>query len=76
MSTMSSDLKAAKKAMRREIRQKVAQISLDNKIEQSKIVTLKVLRSEEYKNATSLSIYLHMEDEIRTLVRFFVLSRG
>ena len=66
MSSKGIDLKSAKKALRKEIRSKVATISVQDKERQSKLVTEKVLKSAEYQNAKSISLYLHMNDEVRT----------
>ena len=44
----------------------VANISEEDKILQSKIVTEKVLKSSEYVSAKTMSLYLHMTDEIQT----------
>ena len=58
--------KASKKALRKEIKIKVANIPMEERIKQSQEVTHAVLQMPEYKNAKSLAIYLHMNDEIQT----------
>ena len=55
-----------KKSLRKEIKAKVANISQESKALQSEIVKETVLNSYEYEKAASMSIYLHMDDEIRT----------
>lgn len=66
MSSCVNDIKLAKKVLRKEIRLKVAAISPDDKVKQSRIVTEKVTESRDFQNAKSLSLYLHMDDEIIT----------
>ena len=64
--TSAQDIKTAKKSLRKLMKINVANISEEEKILQSKIVTEKVLKSQEYINAKSMSLYLHMNDEIQT----------
>ena len=66
MSSLAENLKVAKKALRKEIKLKVANISMEEKVRQSELVTKLVLQMPEYQSANSLSIYLHMTDEIQT----------
>ena len=66
MSSLGVNLKVAKNALRKEIKIKVANISMEEKVRQSEIVTKLVLQMAEYQSANSLSIYLHMTDEIQT----------
>ena len=67
MSTTFKDLKTAKTALRQEMRKKIATLIQEDKVAQSKAVTEKILKSDAYSRAVSLSIYLHMDDEIKTL---------
>ena len=66
MSAMATNVREAKKLLRKEIKIKVAKISDEDKIMQSRKVTELVLQMPEYQKANSLSIYLHMNDEIQT----------
>ena len=66
MSAMATNVRDAKKLLRKEIKVKVAKISDEDKIMQSRKVTELVLKMPEYQKANSLSIYLHMNDEIQT----------
>ena len=66
MSSLGVNLKVAKNALRKEIKIKVANISMEEKVRQSEIVRKLVLQMPEYQSANSLSIYLHMTDEIQT----------
>ena len=60
-------VKAAKAALRREMRAKVKAISREDKAAQSSSVVQKLLEHPFYASARSLSVYLSMDDEIRTL---------
>ena len=66
MTTSVQDSKIAKKFLRKQMKAKVATISQQDKKLQSKIVTVKVLKSAEYVNSKSIALYLHMDDEIQT----------
>ena len=66
MTTSVQDSKIAKKSLRKQMKDKVATISQQDKKLQSKIVTVKVLKSAEYVNSKSIALYLHMDDEIQT----------
>ena len=59
-------LRAAKNIVRKEIKQKLRQLSEDEKIRESKIITQRLLQLDAYKNATSVSTYLHMPTEVFT----------
>ena len=61
-----SGLKLAKKALRKEMKEIILKLSNEEKLRQSNIVTKQLLRDDWYINAKSLSIYLHMDDEIKT----------
>ena len=62
-----SALKLAKGAMRKEMKAKISMLTHEDKCRQSKSVTQKVLQDVWYVKAKSISIYLHMDDEIQTL---------
>merc|ERR1712126_522546 len=59
-------LRAAKNVVRKEIKQKLRQLSEEEKIRESKIITQRLLQLDAYKNATSVSSYLHMPTEVFT----------
>ena len=62
-----NSLKLAKKALRKEMKSIILKLSNEEKSRQSISVTKQLLSDDWYINAKSLSIYLHMDDEIRTL---------
>ena len=62
-----NNLKLAKKALRKEMKSIILKLSNEEKSRQSISVTKQLLSDDWYTNAKSLSIYLHMDDEIRTL---------
>ena len=66
LATQITDLRLAKKELRRAMKSKVAAISLEDKIKQSEQVTEKLVKSPSYINAQSIALYLHMNDEIQT----------
>ena len=66
MSTGFEDIRLLKKQLRKEMKAKVSLISDESKIQQSEIVAEKILQSEHFRQAKAISLYLHMQDEIRT----------
>ena len=60
-------IKLAKRALRKEMKAKISNITYEEKCRQSISVTKKLLNDSWYINAKSISIYLHMDDEIQTL---------
>ena len=62
-----NSLKLAKKALRKDMKSIILKLSNEEKSKQSISVTKQLLSDDWYINAKSLSIYLHMDDEIRTL---------
>ena len=60
-------LKLAKSALRKEMKATISKLSYEEKRRQSISVTNQLLHDSWYINAKSISIYLHMEDEIQTL---------
>lgn len=63
---MAAGLKAAKAALRKEMRSRLAAISPADKVRQSKKVAEQVLADPVYRRARSISIFLSMADEIET----------
>ena len=59
-------LKLAKKTLRKEIKEVILKLSDEEKRKQSMSVTRQLLNDDWYIKAKSISIYLHMEDEIKT----------
>ena len=59
--------KIAKSALRKEIKGIIAKLSEAEKCKQSISVTRQLLLDSSYINAKSISIYLHMDDEIKTI---------
>ena len=61
-----SSLKLAKSALRKEMKEIILKLTDEEKSRQSISVTKQLLHDDWYINAKSISIYLHMEDEIKT----------
>ncbi|CAH2274597.1 5-formyltetrahydrofolate cyclo-ligase [Pelobates cultripes] len=61
-----ASLKAAKQALRVQLKQRLAALSDVNKAQQSKAVTLKLLSHSNYRNAQRIAVFLNMPDEIQT----------
>lgn len=59
-------LKLAKKALRKDMKEIILKLSDEEKRKQSMSVTRQLLNDDWYIKAISISIYLHMEDEIKT----------
>ena len=62
-----SAVKAAKAALRREMRAKVKAIPEEEKAAQSTWVFRRLVEHPSYVEAGSLSLYLNMDDEVGTL---------
>ena len=62
----TSSTQAAKQLLRREIKNKVAQLSDTEKQRQSDVVTQLFLSRREYQSSKRIAIFLSMPDEIRT----------
>ena len=62
----ASNLKNAKKLLRKEMKQILNALTEESKASQSAIVTRRLLSDEVYKSARSLSVFLSMPDEVRT----------
>ncbi len=56
-----------KKALRKEMKAVIKEISPEAKTRQSKAIFDRIISETVYKNAKSISIYLHMQDEVHTL---------
>lgn len=56
-----------KKALRKEMKAVLTRLSPMEKARQSKVVFDKLVSEPHYQNANSISIYLHMQDEVQTL---------
>ena len=63
----STSVVPAKAALRKEMKAKIKALGQEEKAQQSRSVTERLLADPCYTNAKTLSIYLHMDDEIRTL---------
>ena len=61
-----TSLKLAKTALRKEMKELILKLTDEEKCRQSISVTKQLLQDDWYINAKSISIYLHMEDEIKT----------
>lgn len=59
-------VRAAKNILRKEIKQRVNALSEDEKLKQSQIVISKVIKHEKYLKCKRLSVFLSMNDEIKT----------
>ena len=62
----ASNLKNAKKLLRKEMKQILNALTEESKASQSATVTERLLSDEVYKSARSLSVFLSMPDEVRT----------
>lgn len=61
-----SALRAAKQALRREIKQRVAALSADEKHRQSVVVSQKLFRHPKYVSCKRIAVFLSMSDEVRS----------
>ncbi|TRY77617.1 hypothetical protein DNTS_005773 [Danionella cerebrum] len=59
-------LRAAKQALRREIKSRVAALSDQEKIRQSLIVSNKLFRHPRYLSSERVAVFLNMQDEVHT----------
>ncbi|MCL4123468.1 UNVERIFIED_CONTAM: hypothetical protein GTU68_027672 [Idotea baltica] len=59
-------LKTAKNTFRKEMKQQLSLMSIEDKRIQSEAVTKKLLALPEYRNSKRISVYLSMQDEIQT----------
>ncbi|KFM74430.1 5-formyltetrahydrofolate cyclo-ligase, partial [Stegodyphus mimosarum] len=63
--TATAALRAAKAALRGELKKRIASIPHEEQFRQSKIVTEKVLENARFKGSHRISIYLSINEEIR-----------
>ncbi|XP_030580068.1 5-formyltetrahydrofolate cyclo-ligase [Archocentrus centrarchus] len=61
-----SALRAAKQALRKEVKQRVAALSEDEKRRQSLVVSQKLLRHPKYMSSQRIAVFLNMNDEVYT----------
>uniref|UniRef100_A0A8C1WK83 5-formyltetrahydrofolate cyclo-ligase n=1 Tax=Cyprinus carpio TaxID=7962 RepID=A0A8C1WK83_CYPCA len=59
-------LRAAKQALRREIKARVAAVSDQEKLRQSRVVSQKLFRHPKYLSSQRVAVFLNMHDEVRT----------
>ncbi|XP_023239705.1 5-formyltetrahydrofolate cyclo-ligase-like [Centruroides sculpturatus] len=59
-------LRAAKDAVRSELKKKLSSLSLEERTKQSKIVAEQLLQNERFKGSNRISIYLSTEHEVQT----------
>ncbi|XP_044066211.1 5,10-methenyltetrahydrofolate synthetase (5-formyltetrahydrofolate cyclo-ligase) isoform X3 [Siniperca chuatsi] len=59
-------LRAAKRALRKEIKRRVAALSDEEKQRQSLIVSQKLFRHPKYVSCKRIAVFLSMDDEVRT----------
>ncbi|XP_053741766.1 5,10-methenyltetrahydrofolate synthetase (5-formyltetrahydrofolate cyclo-ligase) [Synchiropus splendidus] len=61
-----ASLRAAKQALRREIKRRVALLSDEEKQRQSLVVSQKLFQHPRYQSCERIAVFLSMEDEVRT----------
>ncbi|XP_002164126.1 5-formyltetrahydrofolate cyclo-ligase [Hydra vulgaris] len=66
MSSSQRTLGSAKQLLRKELKEKLRQMSHQDKAEQSKIITTKLFSMDIYKQSKSISLYLNMPTEVFT----------
>lgn len=59
-------LRAAKQALRKEIKKRVAAMSDEEKHRQSRVVSLKLFKHPKYLSSQRVAVFLSMHDEVRT----------
>uniref|UniRef100_A0A8B9KI00 5-formyltetrahydrofolate cyclo-ligase n=1 Tax=Astyanax mexicanus TaxID=7994 RepID=A0A8B9KI00_ASTMX len=59
-------LRAAKQALRKEIKKRVATLSEEEKLRQSLLVSQKLFEHPRYKSSQRVAVFLSMSDEVRT----------
>ncbi|XP_013786771.1 5-formyltetrahydrofolate cyclo-ligase-like isoform X1 [Limulus polyphemus] len=65
-SAASAALRAAKEAIRAEVKKKLKVMSKDEKFCQSKLITDKLINYDRFKNSHRISIYLNTDHEVQT----------
>lgn len=61
-----SALRVAKQALRKEIKRRVAELSEEEKLRQSLLVSQKLFRHPKYVSCQRIAVFLSMHDEVRT----------
>ncbi|XP_047437660.1 5,10-methenyltetrahydrofolate synthetase (5-formyltetrahydrofolate cyclo-ligase) [Mugil cephalus] len=70
-------LRAAKQALRKEIKRRVAALSKEEKLRQSLVVSHKLFRHPKYVSSQRIAVFLSMDDEVCTQeILKDVFSRG
>ncbi|XP_071371229.1 5-formyltetrahydrofolate cyclo-ligase [Centroberyx affinis] len=59
-------LRAAKQALRKEIKRRVAALSDQEKLRQSQVISQKLFRHPKYAGCERIAVFLSMHDEVRT----------
>ncbi|XP_071014471.1 5-formyltetrahydrofolate cyclo-ligase-like isoform X1 [Oncorhynchus clarkii lewisi] len=59
-------LRAAKQAMRREIKKRVAALDNQEKLRQSRVISQKLFKHPKYARCERIAVFLSMHDEVRT----------
>ncbi|XP_041917041.1 5-formyltetrahydrofolate cyclo-ligase [Alosa pseudoharengus] len=59
-------LRAAKQALRKEIKKRVAALTDQEKVRQSRVASQKLFRHPKYHSSQRIAVFLSMHDEIRT----------
>uniref|UniRef100_A0A8C7L6Z3 5-formyltetrahydrofolate cyclo-ligase n=1 Tax=Oncorhynchus kisutch TaxID=8019 RepID=A0A8C7L6Z3_ONCKI len=59
-------LRAAKQAMRREIKKRVAALDDQEKLRQSRVISQKLFKHPKYARCERIAVFLSMHDEVRT----------
>jgi len=59
-------IQEAKKVLRRELKKRIAGMSVELKVKESKSIVNKLLGMEEYKSSKRISVYLSMPSEVQT----------
>ncbi|XP_076879125.1 5-formyltetrahydrofolate cyclo-ligase [Brachyhypopomus gauderio] len=59
-------LRAAKQALRKEIKKRVASLSEEEKLRQSQVVSQKLFQHPRFKSSGRVAVFLSMPDEVRT----------
>ncbi|MGH0137112.1 UNVERIFIED_CONTAM: hypothetical protein FKN15_036556 [Acipenser sinensis] len=59
-------LRAAKQAMRIELKKRISQLSDQEKLRQSHIVTQKLIKHPKYQSCQRIAVFLSMHDEVQT----------
>eukprot|EP00123_Amoebidium_parasiticum_P001386 comp124571_c0_seq1/m.49076 comp124571_c0_seq1/g.49076 ORF comp124571_c0_seq1/g.49076 comp124571_c0_seq1/m.49076 type:complete len:203 (-) comp124571_c0_seq1:28-636(-) len=66
MAAMSGSVDALKKALRAEVKQKLNNMTQEERVRESRAVTEKLLNSEAYQRSKYVSVYLSMDEEVDT----------